>query len=360
MTIGKVRPAVQNMASYKPGKAAEQVEVEQNISNVIKLASNENPWAPVQGVQDAITNAIAGVNRYGDNTALAVRSALSEWLSVDAGSISIGCGSSGLLQQLFMVYVDPGDEVLFPYPSFEVYPIFSKLFGATAVTVPLVDYVFDLDAVAAAVTASTKLIFLATPNNPTGTSVSVERLRGLVESVPSDVIVVIDEAYREFNSPSMGNPVELCKDHRNVVVTRTFSKAFGLAGMRTGYAVADPEIVNQLEKVRLPFSINNLAQAATVAAIEHRDEAMERVDGLIAERNRCVDELLAAGLEIPQQHANFIFIPTGEATLAIADRMEQLGVVARPFPNLGLRITVGTSDENTRWIAAFFESRDAG
>ena len=345
------------MASYQPGKAAEQVEVEHDISNAIKLASNENPWAPVQGVQDAISSAVAGVNRYGDNTAAAVRSALSEWLGVETNSIAVGCGSSGLLQQLFMVYVDAGDEVLYPYPSFEVYPIFSKLFGATAVPVSLVDYAIDLDAVGAAVTEATKLIFLATPNNPTGTSISVDGIRGFVESIPDDVIVVVDEAYREFNAPAMGDPVELCSEHRNVVVTRTFSKAFGLAGMRTGYAVADPDIVEELEKVKLPFSVNNLAQAAAVAAIEYRAEALQRVDELIAERTRCIEALRAEGIEPPEQNANFIFIPTGEATLAIAQRMEQKGVVTRPFPDLGLRITVGTADENSRWLRAFFESR---
>ena len=356
MTIGKVRPAVLKMASYTPGKAAGQVEAEHGVEDAIKLASNENPWPPVPAVIDAITNAVAGVNRYGDNRATDVRGAISDWLGIDEGSITVGCGSSGLLQQLFMVYVDPGDEVVFPYPSFEVYPIFSTQFGATPVTVPLVNFAFDLDAVAAAVTDRTKLVFLATPNNPTGTSVSVNELRGFLDAIPNDVIVVIDEAYREFNDPEMGDPASLLSAHPNVVITRTFSKAFGLAGLRSGYGLCDPAIVTELDKVRLPFSINNLAQVAVLAAIEHRAEAMERVGTLIEERARCVAALAVEGYEVPAPNGNFIFIPTGEATSSIAQRMEKDGVVTRPFPDLGLRISVGTADENARWFSSFVKA----
>ena len=359
MSIGRVRPAVANLAGYTPGKSAEQAKVESGVESAIKLASNEHPLSPVPAVIDAITEAATGVNRYGDNTASQLRDAISDWLSIDGSSITIGCGSSGLLQQLFMVYVDPGDEVVFPYPSFEIYPIFSTLFAAKQVTVPLVDYAFDLDAVADAVTSSTKLIFLATPNNPTGTSVSVTEIRRFLDKIPDDVVVVVDEAYREFNDPSFGDPATLLPEYQNLVITRTFSKAFGLAGLRTGYAVAAPEIVTQLDKVRLPFTVNNLAQVGALAAIEHRDEAMERVDELLTERARCASALKAEGIEIPTPHANFIFIPTGAQTAAIAERMERLGVVTRPFPEFGLRVTVGTPEENTRWLSAFLDARAA-
>ena len=360
MTIGKVRPAVLNMASYKPGKAAGQVELEHGITDAIKLASNENPWPPIPPVLAAITEAASGVNRYGDNRASAVRSAIADWQGVDSESVTIGCGSSGLLQQLFMTYVDAGDEVVFPYPSFEVYPIFCVQFGAAAVRVPLIDYGFDLDGVAEAVTDRTKLIFLATPNNPTGVSISVDRIDSLLQRIPDDVIVVVDEAYREFNDPAMGDPATLLDAHRNIVITRTFSKAFGIAGLRSGYALAAPEINVELDKVRLPFSVNNLAQAGMLAAIEHRGEAMERVSELITERTRCVEALGAGGVDVPTPNANFIFIPTGDDTLDIANGMEKLGVVTRPFPGFGLRITVGTADENTRWLDAFFDCLSSG
>ncbi len=343
------------MPSYTPGKAAGQVELEHGITDAIKLASNENPWPPIAPVLAAITDAASGVNRYGDNRATDVRSAIASWLHVDVGSVTVGCGSSGLLQQLFMTYIDPGDEVLFPYPSFEVYPIFSVQFGATAVRVPLIDYRFDLEAVATAVTDKTKLIFLATPNNPTGTSTSVDQIESLLQNVPDDVIVVVDEAYREFNDPAMGDPATLLSTHRNLVITRTFSKAFGIAGLRSGYALAAPEINVELDKVRLPFSVNNLAQAGMLAAIEHRDEALQRVSELVEERRRCVVALRDRDVDVPEPNANFIFIPTGEFTLDIAEGMEQLGVVTRPFPEFGLRITVGTAEENTRWLSAFFD-----
>ena len=355
--IGRVRPAVANLASYTPGKAASQVEDEHDISNAIKLASNENPWSPVPAVAAAIADAVSGVNRYADNNATDAREAIGNWLGIDSGNITVGCGSSGLLQQLFMTYVDPGDEVVFPYPSFEIYPVFSTLFDAVEVRTPLIDHTFDLDAVADAVTDKTKLIFLATPNNPTGTSISMDDVAALLGKIPNDVIVVIDEAYREFNDPSFGDPVDLLANHRNVVITRTFSKAFGLAGLRSGYGVCDPEIIRELDKTRLAFSVNNLSQAGMLAAIEHEDAAMAKVAELLDERQRCVDALTEAGVDMPTTNANFIYIPTGDATANIATAMEKQGVVTRPFPGIGLRITIGTPEQNDRWLAAFLAAR---
>lgn len=355
--IGRVRPAVANLASYTPGKAASQVEDEHDISNAIKLASNENPWSPVPAVAAAIADAVSGVNRYADNNATDVREAIGNWLGIDSGNITVGCGSSGLLQQLFMTYVDPGDEVVFPYPSFEIYPVFSTLFDAVEVRTPLIDHTFDLDAVADAVTDKTKLIFLATPNNPTGTSISMDDVAALLGKIPNDVIVVIDEAYREFNDPSFGDPVDLLANHRNVVITRTFSKAFGLAGLRSGYGVCDPEIIRELDKTRLAFSVNNLSQAGMLAAIEHEDAAMAKVAELLDERQRCVDALTEAGVDMPTTNANFIYIPTGDASANIATAMEKQGVVTRPFPGIGLRITIGTPEQNDRWLAAFLAAR---
>ena len=356
--IGRVRPAVLRLAGYRPGKAASQVESEHGITDAIKLASNENPWSPAPPVAAAIADAVSGVNRYADNNATDVREAISKWLNVDVDRITVGCGSSGLLQQLFMTYVDPGDEVLFPWPSFEIYPVFSTLFDATAVKVPLVDHTFDLDALADAVTEKTKIIFLATPNNPTGTSMSMTDVEAFLDRIPDDVIVVIDEAYREFNDPRYGDPVrDLQPTHPNVVVTRTFSKAFGLAGLRSGYGVCDPAIVEQLDKVRLAFSVSNLAQVGMLAAIEHEDAALKNVAKLLSERQRCLDTLRHEGVELPDSQSNFLFIPTGDATESIAISMEQKGVVTRPFPGVGLRVTIGSPDQNDRWLTAFLGSR---
>lgn len=353
MTIGRVRTAVSSLAGYQPGRAASQVEDEHDIVGAIKLASNENPWSPVPQVVQAITDAVTGVNRYADNNASDVRSAIAEWIDVDVNRITVGCGSSGLLQQLFMTYVDPGDDVVFPWPSFEIYPVFAALFDANQIRPPLVDHTFDLDAVAASVTERTKMVILATPNNPTGTPISMGDVGSLLESIPDDVIVVIDEAYREFSDPRFGDPVtDLQPHHNNVVVTRTFSKAFGLAGLRSGYGIAHPEIVEQLDKVRLAFSVNNLAQVGTLAAIEHEDAAMANVAVLLSERARMADQLDAAGITHIPSEANFIFLPTGDRTESIATAMEKLGVVTRPFPGFGLRITIGSPQENDRWLAA--------
>lgn len=351
--IGRVRPALSALSGYRPGKATGQVEAEHGITNSIKLASNENPWSPVAPVADAIRDAVGGVNRYGDNNATEVCHAISQWQNIPIENLTVGCGSSGLLQQVFMTFVSPGDEVVFPWNSFEIYPVFSTLFDATEVRVPLRDYAFDLDAVADAVTERTSVVFLATPNNPTGTAVSMNEVADLIKRIPDDVIVVIDEAYREFSDPAFGDPVvELLARFPNILVTRTFSKAFGLAGLRSGYAVARPEVIAELNKTRLPFSVNNLAQAAMIAAIEHVDEAMVRVDELLAERDRCQSALGSRGIDIVESQANFVLVPTGERTMELASALEQVGIITRPFPGFGLRITIGTPEQNDRWVDA--------
>ena len=269
MTVGRVRPAVAAMASYRPGKSAVQAEDEHGITDAIKLASNENPYQPVPAIVAAIAAAAGDVNRYGDHRAADLRSAIAGWLDVDVDRVTAGCGSVGLLQQLLLAYVDPGDEVVYPWPSFEAYPIDVQLTGGVEVTVPLVDHAFDLDAVAAAVTDRTKLVLLANPNNPTGTAVHVDQVRRLVERIPGDVIVVVDEAYREFVTAKLGDPIaDLQPDHSNVVVLRTFSKAFGLAGLRIGFGVADLAIIRALLAVKPTWNMGRLQIAGGIAALD--------------------------------------------------------------------------------------------
>ena len=354
--IGRVRPALRALSGYRPGKATGQVEAEHGIVDSIKLASNENPWPPIPPIADAIRAAVVGVNRYGDNNATEVCEAIAQWQSIPVESVTVANGSSGLLQQVFMTFVSPGDEIVFAWHSFEIYPVFSTLFDATAVKVPLRDHAFDLDAIAAAVTKQTSVVFLATPNNPTGTAVSMDDVAKLLGQIPDDVIVVIDEAYREFNDPAFGDPVtELVPRFPNVVVTRTFSKAFGLAGIRSGYGIGHPEVIAEINKTRLPFSVNNLSQAAMIAAIDHVDEAMVPVSALLAERDRCVAALRARAIDVVDSHANFVLIPTGERTVELATALEKLGIITRPFPDLGLRITIGTPEQNDRWVEALAE-----
>ena len=273
-SVGRPRPAVDLMPAYRPGKGAAQAEAEHGITNAIKLASNENPLPPIQSIVDAVAAAATGANRYADHRATAVRERLATRLDLGVEQVTVGAGSVGLLQQLFLTYVDPGDEVVYPWRSFEVYPVYTQLMAGVAVTTPLTaEHAFDLDAVAAAVTDRTKLVLLATPNNPTGTALSTAEMANLLDGISPGTIVVIDEAYREFLDPSLGDPVrDLIPRYRNVVVTRTFSKAQGMAGIRAGYAIADPEVISAIDKTLFPFAVSALAQVAAIAAIDAEAE----------------------------------------------------------------------------------------
>ena len=351
MSIGRPRSAVGALPAYRPGKGAAQAEEEHGITHAIKLASNENPLPPIEAVQRAIVDSAAGSNRYADHRAAELRQTVAYWLAVDVDHVTVGCGSVGLLQQLVLTYVDPGDEVVYPWPSFEVYPVFTALAGGTPVTVPLVDHAFDLDAIAAAITPRAKLVLLATPNNPTGTAVTTAGLERMLGAVSDDTIVVIDEAYREFVDPAVGDPVtELLPSHRNVVVLRTFSKAHGLAGLRVGYAIGDPEIISSIDKTLVPFAVNGVAQAAALAALGAIDEVRSRVAVILSERDRVLGLLRAVGWMLPDPQANFIFLPLGDRTDDVAQALERRGVVTRPFSGAGLRVTIGTSDENDRFL----------
>jgi len=356
-SVGRPRPAVDLMPAYRPGKGAAQAEAEHGITNAIKLASNENPLPPIRSILEAVTAAAAGANRYADHRATAVRERLSTWLGVDVGSVTVGAGSVGLLQQLFLTYVDPGDEVVYPWRSFEVYPVYTQMMAGTAITTPLdAAHAFDLDAVAAAVTERTKLVLLATPNNPTGTALSTTDLAALLDGISSATVVVIDEAYREFLDPSLGDPVrDLVPRYPNVVVTRTFSKAQGLAGIRVGYAIGNPEVITAVDKTLFPFAVNALAQAAAIAAIDAADEIAVRVGDILSERARVIAELTAAGWQLPDAQANFVYLPIGERTDEIYLGLERRGVVTRPFSNEGIRVTISTPEENDRFLQTLAE-----
>jgi histidinol-phosphate aminotransferase len=352
-SVGRPRPAVDLMPAYRPGKGAAQAEAEHGITNAIKLASNENPLPPIQSIVDAVTAAAGGANRYADHRATTVRERLSTRLDVNVEQVTVGAGSVGLLQQVFLTYVDPGDEVVYPWRSFEVYPVYTQLMAGIAVTTPLNDaHAFDLAAVAAAVTGRTKLVVLATPNNPTGTALSTHDLATLLDGISPSTIVVIDEAYREFLDPSLGDPVrDLIPRYRNVVVTRTFSKAHGMAGIRAGYAIADPEVIAAIDKTLFPFAVSALAQAAAIAAIDAEAEIGRRVADILSERARVVAELTASGWNLPDAQANFVYLPIGEPTDQVYLGLERRGVVTRPFSNEGIRVTISTPEENNRFLS---------
>ena len=354
-----MRSAVDALPAYKPGKAAEQAEREHNIAEAIKLASNENPYPPPAAVVEAVAAACRGGNLYCDHRATAVREALADRLGLAVEQVTVGAGSVALLYQLATAYVDPGDEAVTPWISFEAYPISVQTMGGTLVKVPLTaGHAFDLDAVAAAVTDRTKLVLLATPNNPTGTAVSTAAIAGLLVSVPDDVVVLVDEAYREFADPALGDPVvELLPRFTNVAVARTFSKAYGLASLRVGYVMAHPEIVSAIDKCLIPFNVNGLAQAAALAALgaDAHEEAQANIDSIRAERDRVATALVADGWEIPDCQANFVWMPLGDRTDEVCIALEQRGVVVRPFSGVGVRVTIGTPAQNDRFLATLAE-----
>lgn len=351
------RPAVQSLPAYRPGKGAAQAEAEHGITNAIKLASNENPEPPVERILAAVAAAAAGANRYADHRATALRERIGAWLGVDPAQVTVGAGSVGLLQQLFLTYVNPGDEIAYPWRSFEVYPVYTRLMDGVEVTTGLTaDHAFDLGALAAAVNERTKMVLLATPNNPTGTALTTAELAAFVEGVPSSTVVVIDEAYREFLDPAFGDPVsDLVPRFPNVVVTRTFSKAHGLAGIRAGYAIGHPEVIASVDKTLFPFAVNAMAQAAALAAIDAMDEIGARVARILAERTRVIAALAGAGWLMPDAQANFVYLPLGARTDEIYLDLERRGVVTRPFSGEGIRVTIGSPAENDRFVTTLAE-----
>ncbi len=358
-SFGRPRAVVADLPSYRPGKGIKQAEAEHGITNAIKLASNENPSPPLDPILQAITDAAQGINRYADHRATAVRQALADRLRVGIDQVTVGAGSTGILQQLFFSYVDPGDEVLYPWRSFEVYPVFTRLMNGASVQVPLrQDLSYDFPALAAAITERTKLIFLATPNNPTGVAETTRDLSGLLAEVPPSVIVVIDEAYREFVDPSFGDPVaDLLPDFPNVIITRTFSKAHGLAGLRIGYGVGHSDVIATVDKTMQPFAVNALAQAAALAALDPDVDAAirARVAQSVSERARVAAALRSAGWAFPDPKGNFVYLTTGARTDEIGLAMEQRGVVVRPFSGEGVRVTIGSPAENDRFLSTLAE-----
>jgi histidinol-phosphate aminotransferase len=352
MTV-RLRPVLASLPAYVPGKS---------VPGAIKLASNENSYPPLPHVLGRITEAAANINRYPDTNSTALMQALADRFEVSIDQLAVGCGSVSLCQQLMLAAAGAGNEVLFGWRSFEAYPIITAIVGATAIQVPLADQVHDLDAMAAAITDRTRLIFVCNPNNPTGTVVSGAALTAFLDKVPAEVLVVLDEAYTEFiTDSSVADGISLLGRYPNVIVLRTFSKAYGLAGLRVGYAVAaDPTVAMAVRQTQVPFAVTALAQAAALASLE--DEAAkqlaERVEQLIAERSRVTAELRSFGYAVPESQANFVWLADGPATeggvnaMEFAAGCEGFGIVPRAFVDSGVRITISTADENDKFLAA--------
>lgn len=340
----RFRVDVAGLPRYVPGRAAPTDLVD-------KLSSNENPYPPLPSVVAAIGRELGRVNRYPDPRSGELVAELATALSVPADHVVPGTGSLGLARDLLAAAAGDGDEVVLAWRSFEAYPVLVWAAGATPVPVPLLGERHDLEAMAAAVTDRTRVVVVSNPNNPTGTAVRRAELERFLGRVPDDVLVVLDEAYREFvDDAGVPDGLELYRHRPNVVVLRTFSKAYGLARLRVGYAVAHPAVAAVLRACTMPFAVNGLAQVAAVASLRARSELLERVGAVVAERERVVDALRSAGYTVPESRANFVWLRLGPRSRPFAETCEAAGVMVRPFGDEGVRVTVGTPHENDHLV----------
>ncbi|WP_213453877.1 histidinol-phosphate transaminase [Rhizomonospora bruguierae] len=342
------------LPSYVPGRSPADLARELGLPEAIKLASNEVPYGPLPGVAEAAAEAVRESNRYPDMGVLALRNALAELYGVPAERVVTGCGSVALAEALVRAAALPGDEVLYSWRSFEAYPIIVAVSGATSVRVPnTAGHAHDLAAMAAAVTDRTRLIFVCNPNNPTGTPIHRVDLDRFLAAVPESVLVVIDEAYREFvTDPEVPDGLATYGNRPNVVVLRTMSKAWGLAGLRMGYLVAQPEVAAAVRKVVTPFSTSAVAQAAAVAALAQEDEVRRRCALVVEERERLLRAVRALVPDVPDTQANFVWLPLGERSAEFGRGCEARGVIVRPFAGDGVRVTVGTPAEDDAFLGA--------
>jgi histidinol-phosphate aminotransferase len=350
-------PGVRGLSPYQPGKPVEELERELGITGSIKLASNENPRGPGPAVRAAVAEAAQSLSRYPDGSAFAIRQRLAAELQLDPGQLTFGNGSNDVLEAAAHVFLGPGRSAICPQYAFVVYPNAIKAAGATLIEVPAVNYGADLPAMLAAVRDDTAMIFLANPNNPTGSWVHRAELADFLAKVPRKVIVVLDEAYFEYvDEPEFPNGIQCLAAHPNVIVTRTFSKVHGLAALRLGYAVSSPAIADLLNRVRQPFNTSSLAQVAGVAALNDRAYVAEsrRLNALGMAQIEA--GLRAQGVGFLPSIGNFLCVDCGGPAMPVYDALLREGVIVRPIGGYGmpnhLRITVGLPDENARFLGA--------
>ncbi len=356
-----VRDALAGVPAYSQGKTA----VAPAGRPAYKLSSNENPYPPLPSVLRVIDKVASDVNRYPDMSCSELIATLSRALGVPGESIAVGPGSSGVLGQVVQALCDPGHEVIYAWRSFEAYPIVVQLAGAASVQVPLDDdFRHRLDAMADAITERTRLVIVCTPNNPTGPAVTPAELRTFLDRVPPTVAVLVDEAYREFvvaADEARVDGVALIDEYPNVIALRTFSKAYGLAGLRVGYAVARPDLALAIRKTAIPFGVSSIGQAAAVASLDLAEELMARVSGVVAERARIVSALAEQGWRLPETQANFVYFPVGERTGEFAAACAAAGLAVRPFGVEGVRASIGEPAANDLLLTvagAFLDAAD--
>ena len=355
---GQAPDHVQRLSPYVPGKPIEELAREYGLAEdgIVKLASNENPRGPSAKVRQAIVDAATGVTRYPDGNGFALKKALAARFDVTLEQVVLGNGSNDILELATQAFLRPGDEAVFSQHAFAVYPLATQARGAKGIAVPARDLGHDLPAMRAALNPRTRIVFVANPNNPTGTWLPPEEVRAFVVSVPPEVLVVLDEAYNEYLEPAQqASSASWLKAHPNLLISRTFSKAYGLAGLRIGYGLADASVAGMLNRVRQPFNVNSVAQAAAIAALadsEYVTESARLNHSGLAQLTRALDQM---GVIYAPSHGNFLLVHVGDAA-AVYESLLRQGVIVRPVANYGLpehlRVSVGLPAENTRFLAA--------
>ncbi len=343
-----MRAALADLPGYVPGAKPRTPEG----VTAYKLSSNENPYPPLPGVLEVVADGAADLNRYPDAAATDLVAALAAELDVPSECLVLGTGSVAVLGHVVAAACEAGDEVVHAWRSFEAYPLTVTVAGGTPVPVPLgPGGRHDVEAMVAAVTERTRVVLVCTPNNPTGPVVSADELERLLDAVPTDVVVVVDEAYVEFvRDPAAADGLAAWRERENVVVLRTFSKAYGLAGLRVGFAVAHPAVARVLRTASVPFGVSGIAQLAATASLAARDELLARVDALVAERDRVAAALARQGWDLPEAQANFVWLPLGERTAAFVEAAAERGLAVRPFAGEGVRVSIGEVEANDRFV----------
>jgi histidinol-phosphate aminotransferase len=345
-----IRPHLSLIKPYVPGKPLEELERELGIKNAAKIASNENPLGPSPKTLKALKQAFSQLGRYPDGGAYDLTKKLSAYLGVEADSLVLGNGSNEILVLLGEMLLQPGDEVIYASPSFIVYSLAAQLNQAKSRVVPLKNHTHDLAAFAQAITPKTRMVFICNPNNPTGTVVSLAQVEDFLKVCPPQVLVVLDEAYYEYvEEPTYFESLKLRDRYPNLVILRTFSKAFGLAGLRLGYGVVHPELAVVFQKTRQPFNVNRLAQTAALAALEDLPHMTKSVNLNLKTRKLLSDGLRECGFQPVPSQANFVYFETDQAE-DLYGKLLHLGIIIRPMGPQALRVTTGTEEETLRFL----------
>ena len=348
---------VQGLSPYQAGKPIEELERELGITGIVKLASNENPLGPSPFAIAACEKAIRDMTRYPDANGFELKRAISEKFALQPQQLTLGCGSNDVLDLIARTFLGPQTSAVFSQYAFVVYPIATQACGARAIVTPAKNWGHDLDAMAAAIAVDTRVVFIANPNNPTGTALSKTELLNFLRRVPERVVVVLDEAYTEYvDADDFPNGLALLAEFPNLIVTRTFSKAYGLAGLRVGYAASNPQIADLLNRVRAPFNVNSVGLAAAAATLADDDYLLRSRSMNLQGMAQVVAGIGAAGLSVIPSAGNFVTMATRGDAMPVYQRLLREGVIVRPLVPYGmpdhLRISIGLPDENAKFLAA--------